>query len=142
MSRTIGVSLTDDEKINLAKMLECDEVEISKVLKATFTNQVHSKFYRKFFREPPEEQQPNSPASKAHQMSDKELRDTLGIKGTNLIKKIREKGLHYQKNLELYLTQFLQEWNGDPYKARELILTVREYTDKEFLVKELVNRYI
>ena len=142
MSRTIGVSLTTNEKLNLADLLKCKDEDLGKVLKASFTNQKHSRHFRdlSIFSESGDSV-PN-PESEAKGLSDAEIKNALGVKGTNLIKKIREKGLHYTANVELYLTQFLQEWNGDPYKARELILTVRDYTEKEFLVRELVNRYI
>jgi hypothetical protein len=146
MSKTISFSLNTEEIIELCNKLGVLESDLGKSAKSFFTDKIHSgnypiKFKQEIIQEWKDENL-KAPQDAVKDMSEKELREILGITktGKNMKNKIREKGLYFKTNTEDSMMNFISHWDGDPYRILEIRKELTDYMKQEFAVREFLSR--
>ena len=146
MSKTIGFNLNTEEIIELCNKFGVLEKDLGKSMKSLVLNKKNSGHYPARFEQEIiqkfKDENLKAPQDAVKEMSEKELREILGITktGKNERNKIREKGLYFKTNTEDSMMNFISHWDGDPYRILEIRKELNDNMKQEFAVRELLSR--
>lgn len=146
MAKTFAFSLNRDEIKRVCQRFDVREEELGKAFKALALDNKNSTLYPMRFEQEvkgefEEKKNPvNEISDEMKQKTLNELKEILGIRKINSVKKLQSSGLYFQKNVEDYLGKFVSEWRNDIYKLPEVFFTLREFMIKELASREYLAR--
>lgn len=155
MSRTVGISLNRDEKIQAVKIWDVSESEIAPLLKRILLDPEivlkkidPIKFNQKLKEIEPQNVVEEVPLSEIKDhvktMSTSDLKKALQERAKRTVEAnvVDQKGLYTELNLENYTKKFFQNWNRSLDKIPEYLMRVSIMAKEEVIVQELSNRLV
>ena len=146
MTQNIQFHLNKEELLLVCNKLGVLPDELGKSAKSLLLDKKTSGYYPTKFEQEIiqkfKDENLKAPQDAVKEMSEKELREILGITktGKNMKNKIREKGLYFKTNTEDSMMNFISHWDGDPYRILEIRKELNDNMKQEFAVRELLSR--